>query len=194
MNLENIINNYGYAALVIGTFLEGETILVLGGVAAKLGYLKLQWVMVAAFVGSLCGDQLYFYMGRRYGARLLARKPQWAAKAQNVYSVFNRYENAVLLGFRFVYGMRTVTPIALGAGKLVSPLKFLVFNTISAALWSAFVSGLGFAIGHGAELLLGDIKQYEIAVMSGVALLSLSIWLWHLLRKKYLIGRHNHDR
>ena len=185
MNLQTIVNSYGYAAIVVGTFFEGETILVLGGVAAKLGYLKLQWVMVAAFTGSLCGDQLYFYMGRHYGPRLLAKKPQWGAKTQNVYAVFDRYEIAVLLGFRFVYGMRTITPIALGAGKMVSPLKFLLFNAISAALWSAFVSGLGFAIGHGAELLLGDLKQYEIAFMSGLALLGLSIWLWRLLHKKF---------
>jgi hypothetical protein len=31
MDLPSIIENYGYAAILIGTFLEGETILVLAG-------------------------------------------------------------------------------------------------------------------------------------------------------------------
>lgn len=45
MSLEYLIDTYGYPAILIGTFLEGETILVLGGIVAKLGYLKLPWVM-----------------------------------------------------------------------------------------------------------------------------------------------------
>ena len=63
MDLLSIIENYGYAAILIGTFLEGETILVLAGVAAHQGYLVLTWVIIAAFVGSLCGDQLFFLFG-----------------------------------------------------------------------------------------------------------------------------------
>jgi membrane protein DedA with SNARE-associated domain len=57
---ETILKTYGYWAIFIGTFAEGETILILGGIAAKLGYLALPWVILAAFVGGLCGDQLFF--------------------------------------------------------------------------------------------------------------------------------------
>jgi membrane protein DedA with SNARE-associated domain len=60
MDLQSIIENYGYAAILIGTFLEGETILVLAGLAAHQGYLALTWVILAAFLGSLSGDQLFF--------------------------------------------------------------------------------------------------------------------------------------
>jgi len=60
MDLQSIVENYGYAAILIGTFLEGETILVLAGLAAHQGYLILTWVILAAFAGSLCGDQLFF--------------------------------------------------------------------------------------------------------------------------------------
>ena len=60
MDLQSIIENYGYAAILIGTFLEGETILALAGLAAHQGYLALTWVILAAFLGSLCGDQLFF--------------------------------------------------------------------------------------------------------------------------------------
>ena len=49
MDLQSIIEHYGYAAILIGTFLEGETILVLAGLAAHQGYLVLIWVMMAAF-------------------------------------------------------------------------------------------------------------------------------------------------
>ena len=65
--LESLIANYGYAAVLIGTFVEGETILVIAGFAAHRGYLSLPWVILLAFAGSLAGDQLWFYVGRRSG-------------------------------------------------------------------------------------------------------------------------------
>ena len=61
MELQNIIESYGYAAILIGTFLEGETILVPAGLAAHQGYLVLTGVILAAFLGSLCGDQLFLF-------------------------------------------------------------------------------------------------------------------------------------
>jgi len=63
MDLQSFIENYGYAAILVGTFLEGETILILAGPAAHLGYLNLPLVMLAAFLGSLSGDQLFFCLG-----------------------------------------------------------------------------------------------------------------------------------
>ena len=50
-------------AVILGTFLEGETILVLAGLAAHQGYLSLSGIILAAFAGSLCGDQLFFFWG-----------------------------------------------------------------------------------------------------------------------------------
>jgi len=77
MDLQSIIENYGYAAILIGTFLEGETILVLAGLAAHQGYLVLTGVIFAAFLGSLSGDQLFFYLGRRHSQAVLSRRPSW---------------------------------------------------------------------------------------------------------------------
>lgn len=42
MNPEQLIADYGYLAILIGTFLEGETILALGGLAARMGHLELR--------------------------------------------------------------------------------------------------------------------------------------------------------
>lgn len=71
--METFLQTYGYWAILIGTFLEGETILVLGGLAAHMGYMDLSGVILSAFTGSLCGYQLFFFLGRRYSAFLLNR-------------------------------------------------------------------------------------------------------------------------
>lgn len=111
MSLETLISTYGYAAIGIGAFLEGETILILGGLAAHRGYLELPWVIVCAFLGTLFGDQLYFYIGRTKGKALLERRPHWKSKSEKVFLLLNRHQVWVILGFRFLYGLRTVTPL-----------------------------------------------------------------------------------
>ena len=60
---ESFIRDYGYWALLVGTFLEGETILIIGGLSARLGILELPYVMLIAFIGSFFGDQFYYYIG-----------------------------------------------------------------------------------------------------------------------------------
>ena len=64
--LESLIDTYGYIAIFIGTLLEGETVLVLGGFAAFRGYLSLPYVILTAFIGSMLGDQFFFYLGRTH--------------------------------------------------------------------------------------------------------------------------------
>lgn len=114
MTIEALIEQYGYLALFAGTFLEGETILVVAGFAAHRGYLTLGGVFLYAFLGSLAGDQFFFLVGRWRGASYLARKTEWQSHVEKVNRLLNRYRLAVLLGFRFMYGLRSVTPFVIG--------------------------------------------------------------------------------
>ena len=109
ISLGGLISTYGYAAIAVGTFFEGETVLVLGGFAAHQGYLNLSWVVISAFAGTLCGDQLYFYLGRSQGTNVLEKRPYWRSKSKRVFNLLHRHQFLVTVGFRFLYGLRTVT-------------------------------------------------------------------------------------
>ena len=73
MALGSLVQQYGYLAVLLGTFLEGETVLVLGAYLADRRYLVLAGVIASAFLGTVLGDQLAFWVDRRYGRALLAR-------------------------------------------------------------------------------------------------------------------------
>ena len=103
--LTELIKNYGYLAILVGTFLEGETILLLGGFAAHMGMLELPWVIASAITGSFSGDQLYYYIGRHYGPKIIAKRLSWQASAQKVYGHLHRHQNLLILSFRFFYGL-----------------------------------------------------------------------------------------
>lgn len=92
--------------LAAGCLLEGETILVLAGLAAERGYLHPFGVVVVASVTAFIGDQILFWLGRWRGPALLARWPSIAAKASRVHDLIERHQMPVIIRMRFAYGLR----------------------------------------------------------------------------------------
>jgi membrane protein DedA with SNARE-associated domain len=182
MSLQELITTYGYTAIGIGTFLEGETILILGGLAAHSGYLELPWVIVCAFFGTLFGDQLYFYIGRTKGKDFLDKRPRWKSKSEKVFLMLDKHQALLILGFRFLYGLRTITPFIIGASR-ISPLRFLILNIIGASIWASLVGSLGYLFGQTLELLIGDIKRYELLIFAVLAGIGIVFWLTQLYKK-----------
>ena len=183
VTLESFVDTYGYLAIIVGTFLEGETILVLGGFTARQGYLALPWVIASAFLGSLGGDQLFFYLGRRYGEAVLARRPSWRTRVERATALLERFRRPFMMGFRFVYGLRTVSPFAIGLSR-ISARQFFLYNAAGAFLWTTAMGSGGYLVGNALELFLGDVRHYEREALAAIAAIGVLAWAAHLLRRK----------
>jgi membrane protein DedA with SNARE-associated domain len=181
IDLTQLIRDYGYLAIFVGTFLEGETILLIAGFLSFTGQLELHWSILAAFVGSSTGDQLYFFIGRFQGRKLLQRFPAWRERTDRVFYHVHKHQNLLILSFRFFYGLRNVTPFAIGMSE-VATTRFIVLNLIGAAIWAVSFGVAGYTFGHAFEFLLGKIKQYELTLLGILAIVGLSIWLSARLR------------
>ena len=183
MSLQYLIETYGYWTLGVGTFLEGETVLMMAGFAAYRGYLELPWVMAVAFVGSFAGDQFYFFIGRYKGKALLARRPRWEAKVDRVYHLMRHYQTPFLIGFRFMTGLRTITPLVIGMTPMKTP-RFVILNAIGAALWSVTFGAAGYWFGNALEAIMKDVRRYELAALLVILVLGLIPWIRYLMRQK----------
>ncbi len=175
--IDSLISHYGYLAILVGTFLEGETILVLGGLAAHRGLLWLPGVMACGFVGSLASDQLFFFIGRRRGAQFVATRPRLQAGLARVRSLVDRYDTLLVLAFRFLYGLRNVTPLALGMSR-ISALRFALLNIVGAAAWAIAVAALGWYVGSAAKQILGHLERYELGVAAAIIAVGVCLWAW----------------
>ena len=174
--LQHFLQEFGYFALFLGTFFEGETILVLAGFLAFRGYMDIYVVVVVAFFGSYAGDQLWYFMGRRHGRKLLARKPRWQLMGDRALEHIRKHPDIWVLSFRFVYGLRTVMPVAIGLSGY-PPGRYLLLNGIGAAIWAAALAAAAYHFGAVLEGLLGNVKKYELWVLGGLLLLGLALWL-----------------
>lgn len=183
MSLAALLMNYGYLAVFLGTFLEGETILIMAGFAAHRGYLDLRWVMAVATLGSFLGDQLYFCLGARYGWRILNRFQNLKPRAARMQALLERYHLFLIPGIRFLYGLRMVGPLVIGMSA-VSWGRFLMLNLLGAALWAVLIGGSGYLFGNAMEWMLADLRHYEEALLAMLATGGLAVWLSYRLRHR----------
>lgn len=183
MTLESFVVTYGYPALLTGALLEGETIVIIAGIMAHSGYLQLPWVIGVAFCGAFCADQFCFQVGKRGGKRFLEKRPQWEPRIDRVRRFLVGYQGAAVLGYRFIYGMRTITPVVIGASGF-STRRFVLLNLCSTLLWAAAVSSAGYFFGDVVEALLRDFQKYEFALMVVVAAAGGGIWFYRYRLKK----------
>jgi membrane protein DedA with SNARE-associated domain len=174
MGVESYILHYGYLVILLTTFFGGEEFLMLAGFLAHRGYLTFPLIVLSGFTGSLAADQLYFFLGRIKGRALLEKHPSWMTRAKRIRNLLHQHQNLVILLFRFVYGIRAVTPVLIGLSN-IRPLKFFGLNALGAIMWAAALTALGYFFGQAAELLLGDVKKYEIIVVGFIIVVGLVI-------------------
>lgn len=186
IDLNHLLATYGYWAVFIGCVMEGETILILGGMAAHQHLLKLWPVIAWASAGGMLGDQLLFWSGRYFGSRLLPRLKRQQAQIKRVSGLIARYPSMSVFSVRFLYGMRLVGPMVIGASGL-SPLRFSLWNMLGAMVWATlFVSG-GYWAGEALQQLFGDIRPYRLPIALGVVVVvAVVAVIVHLRNKRKL--------
>ncbi len=185
--MDELIRQYGYLAILIGAVLEGETIVLLGGFAAHQGYLNVIATIGVAFTGTLTGDQFFFYLGRLKGRSYLQRRPAWQARIDRVSRFIDTHENLLMLAYRFMYGIRSLTPFALGLAN-VSRTKFFCFSLFGALIWSTAVVSAGYLFGQLLTRWLGELKHYELTIALTILGISVVVWLVHLAVDRYRAG------
>jgi membrane protein DedA with SNARE-associated domain len=184
MGIETYIIHYGYIVILLGTFFEGETVVALAGFLVHRGYLAFSLVVLFAFAGTFAGDQLYFFIGRKKGLAYLETRQSWKKKSDRGLRLIQQHQTLVILLFRFIYGARTITPFLIGASG-ISPWKFIVLNVLGGLTWAVVITGLGYVFGHATELLLHDIKHYELIIMEAIILTGLLIWVVYFIAGKW---------
>ena len=168
MDINSLIAHYGYAALVVGSVAEGETITLLGGVAAHQGLLRFWLVVAAVALGGMIGDQLLYLLGRRLGDRVLRHFSRHQDKIDRAQRLINKRPWLFVIGTRFMYGFRIIGPLLIGSSRL-PPKVFLPLNIVGAIVWALIFTTLGYVGGEVVGPWLHTIDQH------------LKHWIWLIL-------------
>ncbi|MDP3659397.1 MAG: DedA family protein [Phenylobacterium sp.] len=170
--MEHLISQYGALGVFLGAAVEGQSAVVAGGLLARQHLMSLWIALACATSGSGLADQMLFIAGRRF------RDTAWVARTTarpafaKALGFIERYPNTYVLAFRFVYGLRLVSPLAIGVSRMPA-WRFAGLNLLAAALWAAVFTGLGYAFGEAVEAMLGSQAARRGAMIAAVALVLL---------------------
>jgi membrane protein DedA with SNARE-associated domain len=174
MALDALILRYGVLAVLVGAGIEGEAVVVTGGVLAHRGLIPLVPACIAAAIGSCVVDQLWFIAGRRLRDRRFVRAITERPAYARAIGILERYPTSFILAFRFIYGLRTVSPVAIGTSRIPAR-RFVPLNIVAAAVWGPAFTLLGYALGKAAVRLMhriAGVGTWVIGIAVAVALVA----------------------
>jgi len=190
---------WGYLVVGLATFLEnsigagvivpGETLVLLGGVYAAIGDLWLPLVIVIVVVGAVLGDNLGFWIGRRYGRGFLERygrrlfvTPERLAAAERYYAT---HGGKTIFFARFIPVVRSVGFIVAGVAHMEWK-RFVVYDVAGSLVWGVTHSFIGYALGASYE------RWARYSTPAGIAILAVLVFL--IMGSKFLGARRSIER
>lgn len=185
-HLIDFIQTWGYLAVLLGAMIEGESVILSACVMAYLGYMSILKIVIIAFLGTLIADQILFYLGRFYGARILARFPKLQQPAEKAFELLHKWDIWFILSFRFIYGIRIISPIVIGSAG-ISPKRFIPLNLAAAIAWTSISCTGGYLLGGVIDAIDFKVIEKYVFIFSAVLLIiliGLGYFAWKKLHSK----------
>lgn len=191
--LVNLVSQFGYLMVLVGVGIEslgipvpGETTLVIGAAVAAQGHLEPWGVALSGFAGAVLGDNTGYWVGRRWGPRLLTVRgvrrlyaPERRAKAEDLFE--RRGWVAVFFG-RFVALLRILAGPLAGSQHMPWP-RFLVANAAGGAVWVAAVTTVGLLLGRNLGRAIRLVSRAGYAGLGIAVVLGAGYVIWRLRRR-----------
>lgn len=169
--IADFVREWGYVAVFLGSLIEGESVIFIAGFFAHEGYLSLPKIILVSFVGTLFADQILYFVGRHYGNPFIERFPSMRPRAEKAFQLLRRYDNIFILSFRFIYGIRIISPVVIGASG-VGVKRFMVLNFLAAIIWSV---GSCVAAYYFAYLIMDALHLFP-KILLGLVIIGGATW------------------
>ena len=161
---------YHLPVIFIGTFIEGEIVLIAGGFLVSEGLLSFPVLLSVSTVAAVLGDNFFFWLGRsqRSGVRhpLAARFVKFIGEHRlfKGEEFLRRHGGKSVFFIRFLYGLRFAG--AMTAGYLGMPFnRFFFFNLIGCASWALVLGGSGYLFSRSLEAMNRGVRLAKIGLI-----------------------------
>lgn len=172
------IETYGYIAIFLYSLGGGFIGLMAGAVLAFAGKLDLGVVMLVAFISNYIGDMLLFYLARYESAQVKPYLQKHRRKLALSHLLMKKYGSWIIVMQKFVYGIKTLIPLAIGLTKYEFK-KFGLINLAASVIWVSAVGFGSYAVGESIINLFAMIGDKPW--MAPLILFTFAALLWFYL-------------
>lgn len=174
------IENYaiwGYGILFLYSFGGGMIALLAASVLAGVGKLDLSLCIIIAAVANFLGDELLFYLAKFNKNAVLPYFKKHRRKLALAQILFKSYGGKIILAKKFIYGLKTLIPLAIGLSKY-NAKKFLFLNAICAIIWAVSLGLLGFFAGDFIQQISEKYGQNTSFLIIFLVASLFALWLY----------------
>jgi membrane protein DedA with SNARE-associated domain len=179
-------------ALFFGFILPGETVAILGGVAASRGHVPLPAVIAVVIVAAVVGDSVGFEVGRQLGPRILGLRvlERHQDRIDDARDFLTRRGGWAVLFGRWVAFFRAVMPALAGTSDM-RYRTFLTFNVAGGVIWGTAVVLAGYLAGASYTAVEQALGKDAALVILALAIIALVVW--HLRRRRAERRKQSHE-
>ncbi len=176
-DLFSSLSTYGYIILFLYSFGGGFFALIAAGALSYMGKMDITTSIIVAMTANYLGDMMLFYMSRYNKNFIKPYMKNHRRKFALSHVLIKKYGNWVVFIQKYIYGVKTLVPIAFGISKY-SFTKFGILNIPASLLWALFFGLLSFYGGEQIINAFAYIKQNPI-IMPFILLTFASIIWWY---------------
>jgi membrane protein DedA with SNARE-associated domain len=140
------LSHWGYLAVLLAAFWEGEAVLITAGTLCGAGFLDWRLTILAAAIGGSAGDQIYFYAAHERAARAIKKSKRLSKWYPKVSQFVLRHSTVAVLLSRFAAGLRITIPLVCATAGMPAK-KYSILNLVSGFAWASFWVAITFQIG-----------------------------------------------
>lgn len=168
-------------SIFIGLIIPGDIILALGGVYSAQHKMSLVWVIVIGTLAAIAGESIGFWLGRRFGIRLLRRLPFFGPRLSRVVEesrhYFRRHGGKTVAIGRYATAAGAFIPFTAGAAHM-SYARFLAFDVPAIAVWATGISIFGYAFGRNLAFIDKVLSRFGYGVLALFVLIFAGRFAW----------------
>jgi membrane-associated protein len=169
-------------SIFIGLIIPGDIMLALGGVYASEGRLNLAAVIIIGTVAAVTGESLGYWLGRRYGLRLIRALPvvrRLEPRLEDAHAYFRKHGAMTVAIGRYATAAGAFVPFSAGIARMPYR-RFLAVEIPSVAVWAALVTGFGYAVGRNLAFIDRTLSRFGYIVLA----LAIAFFVYRFVKKR----------
>ena len=178
-----------YAVIVFLACAEGPWLSLILGVLTRLGDFSFLPVYVALMLGDLIGDIAWYYIGRRYGDRFVARYGKYfkvtRSGVERMTRLFHRHKKWILFLSKISNGFGFAIVTLMTAGMVRIPFgTYIAVNLLGQLIWTGLLLGIGYFFSHLYITVHNIIIRLSL-IAAAVVLAVIGYRFWKYLRGRF---------
>jgi len=174
---QQFIEQYGYWAVFIWTFIEGESVFLVAAGLAAAGVLETWKVILVAASGAFIGHMFFFTLGRWKGKKIIHAIPALKKHVPKANVILNKYAHWSIFIFQYLYGTRLAAAILFGCSS-IEFWRFFLLQIINCITWSIVIYAIGHFLGMAAMSILHQFGIWGLAIALTIAAILSAILYW----------------